>query len=413
MKIRAVAYSVVAIALLGVFGYRSCLRLNGANRPDLARLSKGEAREAARISDRVNDLGFKMLRYYYSKLGAKNILVSPLSLMSSSSISANIYEDPARKEILRALGCANLDLPNKALPSWVSKDLRSAKSPILVSNALFLRPPLKPIPSLESLLKSAYACDLAVLSTNNAQARGQVADWISKATKGRVKPSQPAFSNDLRFVVANAIWFKCAWQFQFDKTKTLSEDFTRTDGSKVKADLMMFKKGIKAGHGYEPGDFVVLPYADGDFVMVLIKPEDRKKLADLIKLMDSKAFAEMIDAKPDLVVSPTVPRFDISGTANLIPFLKKQGLKKAFIPQPAPRLNSKQPVMLTDAIQSAWIKVDEEGTEAGVATEEFHGCAKAGPLDFAEPFIYAICHKPTKTIVFIGLCADPTSKDAL
>ncbi len=369
--------------------------------------------KASKLAKSVNDLGFDMLRFYHRKLGAKNILISPLSLESCGAMTANIYEGKARKELLDALLCANVGLPNDALSSWTSSEMRSNKSPILVSNALFVRPSHKPNKGLGSTLAKSYSCQEMELSENNIKAKEEIERWVSKATKGKVAPNLPSFSANLRFIVANAIWFKCNWEYEFQKSKTREEDFTLSTKATVKAQMMAFEKGIKTAYGYDPGSYVVLPYADGDFVMVLVKPQDRSNLKDLLKALNAKVLQEMLQAKSDLVVSPTVPRFEMANALDLGEYLKSRGVKSAYRMQKIPSLSASQPAMMLNVLQSAWIKVDEEGTEAGAATEGFHGCAKSGPLDYNEPFIYIVCHRPTNTVVFLGICADPTAKRAL
>jgi len=373
-------------------------------------MNRSDASRASKLAKSVDDLGFDMLRFYHSKLGTKNILVSPLSLLSCGAITANIYDGQTRKEFLKAVGCPNLELPNESMRSWITKEMRSSKSPISVNNALFLRPSLKPSAELAATLDNSYRCEQIELVENKLKAKDRVADWVSKTTRGRVSPNLPSFSSELRFTVANAIWFKCDWQFEFQKSKTREEDFTLTSGAKVIARMMSFEKGVKTSYGYDPGDYVVLPYADGDFAMVLIKPRERKSISDLLKSLNADILKEMLMANSDLVVSPTVPQFSIGNALDLNSFLKDRGVKNAYRMQQIKSLSSRQPMMLMSILQCAWIKVDEEGTEAGVATEGFHGCAKSGPLDFNEPFIYILCHQPSNSIVFLGICADPTAK---
>ena len=69
-------------------------------------------------------------------------------------------------------------------------------------------------------------------------------------------------------------------------------------------------------------------------------------------------------------------------------------------------------VWVDKVIHSAYVKVDEEGTEAAAVTMV---SVKAGALIFQckifkadHPFIFFIIHKPTNTILFAGIVFDPT-----
>jgi serpin B len=63
--------------------------------------------------------------------------------------------------------------------------------------------------------------------------------------------------------------------------------------------------------------------------------------------------------------------------------------------------------------QKTWLTVDEAGTEAAAATVAEATRTAAGPkavsVSFDKPFIYALRHRPTGTILMIGYVGDPDS----
>jgi serpin B len=69
---------------------------------------------------------------------------------------------------------------------------------------------------------------------------------------------------------------------------------------------------------------------------------------------------------------------------------------------------------ISAVIHSAYVNVDEEGTEAAAATHISFGAGAAAPEPSVvfradHPFIFLIRDNDTKTILFIGRIVDPTS----
>jgi len=64
---------------------------------------------------------------------------------------------------------------------------------------------------------------------------------------------------------------------------------------------------------------------------------------------------------------------------------------------------------VTDVIHRAFVKVDEEGTEAGAASVIKAGKHGSGPVVFHvdRPFICAILSHPSRLALFVGLIVDP------
>ncbi len=101
---------------------------------------------------------------------------------------------------------------------------------------------------------------------------------------------------------------------------------------------------------------------------------------------------------------------------SLMEALSSLGMRRAFDPRQADfkGITAGQPLFISAVIHKAFIKVDEEGTEAAAATGvvAFGGVAiqkRPEPKIFKadHPFVFAIVHQKSGAMLFMGRVASP------
>src|SRR5205085_7480210 len=85
-----------------------------------------------------------------------------------------------------------------------------------------------------------------VLDTDFArpeEARGTINAWVEKETREKIRELIPkgVITALTRMVLTNAVYFKGAWQFKFDKARTKEQPFRLADGTQTAAPLMALK----------------------------------------------------------------------------------------------------------------------------------------------------------------------------
>jgi serine protease inhibitor len=211
----------------------------------------------------------------------------------------------------------------------------------------------------------------------------------------------------------------------------------KTDGmvpavlSEVAADEVLALTTAAYLHGtwtipFEPGDDLMerggeMPYAERDdwqatrleytggfgFVVVLPRPGLAPADMDLIAARDALA------PRPGRL---RMPRLSVESDLDLVPALKALGLGPAFI------LGHDLDGLVTGpgaekalgrVLQRARLEVDERGTRAAAATVATV-IARSAPLPFEmtvdRPFLWAIDHTETGTLLFLGIVHDPGSR---
>ncbi len=142
-------------------------------------------------------------------------------------------------------------------------------------------------PFLDTLAQN-YAAGMRLVDYRKdpEAARGAINDWVSQSTNQKIQNIIPQGALDelTRLVLANAVYFKAAWENPFDKKFTQPQTFHLLDGSGVQADMMYQSTSLEAmlGDGYRA---VELPYAGGQLSMLVLLP-DEGKFSDLEARMD-------------------------------------------------------------------------------------------------------------------------------
>lgn len=245
-------------------------------------------------------------------------------------------------------------------------------------------------------------------------AREAINQWVEEETQQKIKELIPSGAiNDLtRLVLANAIYFKGAWRYQFDASDTAEAPFYLLNGSKTNVDMMkMGSERLLYNHG-QNFKAVSLPYMSPDFAMTIVMPEldsfnefESRLTPEILNTIISNMYSEQVELE--------MPKFDFETTINAKTALKNLGMEEAFIAETADfsGITEDEDLFITDVLHKATITVDEEGTEAAAATAVIVGLKSMPPepisLKIDQPFMFFIQHQPTGSILFMGRVTQP------
>jgi serpin B len=242
--------------------------------------------------------------------------------------------------------------------------------------------------------------------------------WVEKETQEKIKDLIPPGGLDAqtRLVLANAIYFKAAWLWQFKKEVTKDDDFAVADGEKVKVPMMYQTERFNY---IETPDLQILgmPYRDSTMAMAVLLPKKVDGLGALEKSLTAEKLAAWL-GKLRLEggrVHVTLPRFKMTATLQLGKTLAGMGMPLAFDPQNADfsgMNGGQEPLWIGAVIHKAFVDVNEEGTEAAAAT----AIAMVGAAMMPEqpkvfkadhPFLILIHDTASGEILFMGRVTSP------
>ncbi|WP_394848835.1 serpin family protein [Pendulispora brunnea] len=250
------------------------------------------------------------------------------------------------------------------------------------------------------------------------ESRRIINQWTNDETEGRINELLPegVIKQETRLVLVNAIYFNAAWNTPFPASATSQEAFVRADGSSTRVDTMKQRTDFPyfEEDGYQA---VELPYGGKDTSMVVVLPKEGTWATFELKF-DAAAYRKITSNLSIATVDLSLPKFEIQGASTkLKEELSGMGLDIAFNEGAADfsGMTDRDPLVMSEVVHKAFVKVDEKGTEAAAATAVVMVDASAPPpptnvktFKANRPFFFFVRDVPTGALLFAGRVVDPS-----
>lgn len=390
----------------------------------------------------TNELGVDLHRHLTH--GDDNLCLSPYSIESALAMTFAGADGETRTEMARVLHFPNsgdaADASFAALQASLnemsqktakiaerSKKHSGPSEPITLSitNQLFAQRGYDFRDPFRELVKTFYGVPFETLDfkKNPGAARAHINQWVAQQTRDKIRDLIPqrGITELTRLVLANAIYLKAPWAWEFNDALTKPKPFHVRGGAAVDVPTMENQKTF----GYAKRDgftAVSVPYSGSELQFVVLVPDEAKGLKQLESKLRAEILGQLAKLEPQ-TVDLELPKFKIEPpTIPLGDNLKALGMKTAFDdPQGSAnfdRMSPRRPdkyLAISNVFHKTFIAVDEKGTEAAAATavvmmeltarrevprEPIH-------VKVDRPFFYAIQHVPSGACLFIGRVTDP------
>ncbi|CAB3252055.1 unnamed protein product [Arctia plantaginis] len=341
-----------------------------------------------------------------SVLSAFSVL-TPLAQLALASVGES------HDELLRVIGFPNDDT-TKEVFTEVNNRLKNVKGVELKqANKLYIAENVALNDNFAAVSKSVFDSEFKNIKfSDSVAAANEINAWVEDHTNKRIKNlvDENSITPNTVAVLVNAIYFKGKWQNKFDKDRTEDRDFHVTKDKTVTVKMMNKLADFKYGESQElDAQLVELPYEGNDTSLVVILPKKVDGIDDLIqKLSDYAALNKALDNMYEQEVDVSLPRFKIETTTNLKKVLENMNIKKLFTPGEAQLSNllKSGDLYVSDAVQKAFIEVNEEGAEAAAANTIVVGLTSAiisatPTFNADHPFVFLLMKKDT--ILFNGV----------
>jgi serpin B len=213
-------------------------------------------------------------------------------------------------------------------------------------------------------------------------------------------------------VLTNAIYFKGKWATEFDPELTRPNPFYVTPDQPVEVDMMVMKDFTYPTYATQDVALAELPYRGKDISMILLVPTRLDGLGAVEASLTPENLAAWMDALEPRKQDLYLPRFEVASEFGLNDVLVAMGMPDAFDPQTADfsGMDGERDLSIQAAVHKAFVKVNEEGTEAAAATGIGVGVTSMPPSVRADrPFLFLIHDNVTGSILFLGRVTDPTA----
>ena len=374
--------------------------------PDLASVEK-------RLIESDNKFGLKLFRELNKDEKDSNLFISPLSVAMALGMTYNGANGETQEAMQKTLELDGFTLEevNQCYQHLMESLTRlDPEVEFQIANSIWYR--LKDwMPGEEFLFtcNKYYSALVRGLDFDDPSSVDTINAWVEDNTNGRIKEiwDDPIKRTTMMFVI-DAIYFKGAWTYQFDKNETKDDWFYLPDGS-MKRCRMMEQRSFFDYFENEAFEALDLPYGDGDFSMTIFLPLFGVDIDSLIEELNQENLTDWISLFEKDSVDVYIPKFKLEYESGLNYVLMRLGMGIAFDPGRADfsKMYEEGPVWIDTVKHKSFIEVNEEGTEAAAATVVV--MIKGPPSGFRadRPFLFMIRENVSGTILFMGKIVDP------
>jgi serpin B len=353
-----------------------------------------------------------------------DVVFSPASVASALRMALCGARGVTATELAGAL---HLDgSPEAAAEGWralsaVLRDVTAGGSVTFrAPNLLWVQSGLPLLPGFTAQLADVAAAAVADADFAGAPeaAREAINRVIAEQTEGKITGLLPprAVDTATRLLLTSAIYLKAAWAEPFPGTATRDEPFFPDGRDRPSLTVPMMRgtatRAYRHGDGYQ---VVVLPYRGSSLAMAIVLPDG--PLAALRPKIAAGGLRGMLAGTARYQVTLSLPRFRLETAFDLVPVLRRLGVREAFTADADfSGITAAERLLISAVAHKAYVDVDEQGTEAAAATAvSFRPTAafRAPPrvtMIVDRPFLFAIIDSATSLPLFLGQVSRPRSR---
>lgn len=355
--------------------------------------------------------------------GESNVFFSPLSISAALGMTYAGAEGETASEMADVLHFSRSPEIIAREFHHLTESLESAATSerdsgepftLAISNGLWVQNGFSLLDSFVSELTTCYSAKVENLDFQNDSegSRETINSWVAESTMDRILDLIPTgvLGADTRVVLTNAVYFKASWQHQFNAHLTADGRFILENGSAVTVPMMSQEEHFSYGAA-DQWEAVSMNYAGGSASMLIILPAG--SMDDFVNSFDEDLLNEVNESMTSQNVLLTMPGFEFTEAISLSDILKDMGMATAFSGAAVfSGMTGNRDLFISDVLHKAFVKVDEEGTEAAAATAVVMNllCVPEPPVEMNinKPFVFLIVDNTTDAILFMGRVMDPS-----
>ena len=367
-----------------------------------------------------NKLAFDIFSINYNN---GNLIFSPLSIYSALAMTYSGAKNNTRSEMAAALNYPeNNQGFNEAWKELITKlittDPESKTKSLSIANAIWISNTMNLMNPYENIVRSFFLSEISRLDflTQPQEAIKTINKWVEDKTNNKITDllNKNSVNSGTRCILTNAVHFLDAWDVPFDSNYSKKDDPFYISLSIAVSTLFMVS-ATESYKYFENLDYQVveIPYKNSGYSFVLFVPKSLNTAFTFgLKYED---YEEVIKKMMYTDVIITMPVFEMTSNFSLSETLKNLGVKEAFTDQADFSLiTGKKDLSISDVLHKAYIKVNENGTEAAATTAvvmDITAIPHKAPVKIKadRPFTFFIKHNATNCILFMGKYHYPES----
>ena len=383
----------------------------------------GTQRIPESISSANNQFAVDFYKQILDTEEGNNIFYSPASLYVAFSLLYEGTKENTAQQIEDVFGFESdtFTRHNATAHALSSLNRDDDYATLNMANALWIADWFAPYESYLDITRSTYLADSQTVDfTDENDSVKRINDWAAEKTNDKI--TEVIDKNDVNggtaMVLNNAIYFKGTWLTQFAEEDTKKSEFHTDDTQSVNTDFMNVVSMFN--YAYSDGAKVLqMPYEGDRLSMLVILPDD-PDMRQFEESLSAQQIQKWTDNLWNQEVIVSMPKFETRTKYFLNNPLISMGMPDVFDENIAdlsgigiaPGGN----LFVSKAVQDAYVKVNEEGTEAAAVTTMIFATTSASPppppppkFIADHPFLFVIQDDESGMILFMGRISNPAS----
>lgn len=354
----------------------------------------------------VANLGVSLLQ---SNLRDKNALVSPLSLFTALSMTANGADGETLSQMESVLGASVEDL-NSFSEKYMKELASSGAYKVYLANSVWFRDSdkLSIEDSFLQKLNQFYRAE-AFAAPFDQTTLSDINDWVSENTDEMIKNPLDQINPATMMYLINTLCFDAKWNKSYEKSDIRNRLFKMEDGAERKVPFLHSTENMYLEDDITTG--FIKYYKDKHYAFVGLLPEYGITTEDYINSLSGEKIMNLINSASRDEVIVSIPKFTADYKIHLPEILSSMGMENAFDPEKADfsNINGQKDLYVSDVIHQTHLELDENGTKASAATivEMSKNAADIGTYKYVNldrPFVYILLDCDHNVPLFIGRC---------
>ena len=292
-----------------------------------------------------------------------NVSISPLSIFQALSLVTNGARGETQDELLKLLDNKKMEELNSINLQilLLSKQFSSLE----IANAIMTK--LSPSMKFKNIAKDNYSAKIQPLRSVE-----QINKWCDKQTHGKIKNIIDELPENIFMVILNAIYFKGEWEITFSKDSTTKKLFYNFNSQNQGKNVDMMNKVEHFSYFKDSNLQAIELNFKKDYMSALILlPNSNVNINDFIGILDkdNEYIYTIIDNLKYSKVNIEMPKFEINYKESLKNIFMDMGVKLPFDNKADfSNIRSQNDLKIDEIIHKAYLKVNEDGTEAAAVT---------------------------------------------
>ena len=397
------------LAAASVFTVSGCAA-GAASVRDLTKGAKNAQTQTLYDTSAVQDtaaaltgFGAKLLQ---NEMQEENPLVSPLSVASALSMTANGAVGETKTQMEQTLGADTGSL--NAYFSVLQASLGNDKQ-LKAANSIWMKDTDTLHVEDAFLQQNADVFDAGIYSAPfDDSTKTAINDWVSKQTDKMIPEILDEIPDGAVMYLVSALAFDAKWERPFKAYEVWEGTFTARGGQEQTGDFLHGAVGQYLSDEHAEG--FLKPYADGKYAFAVLLPDETTSIENYVNQLTGERLHAILASPIDESVEIALPKFKAEFSDELSENLKALGMTDAFDGANADftalGTSDEGNIYISRVLHKTFIQVDDEGTKAGAATavEATTESAALYPHSVLlnRPFVYMIVDLETGLPIFLG-----------